>query len=635
MNPSGHAGVRPVEVAMDLENPLSVSDYAEFYEDGNPVPMAAGRVQHVGSESCIWVIFMIWRPGQTEVVGQLKAPERPVRMPPFRPHPAVADNLREVLVDVSRAGSAELSQVENTTARQVWKRTFQADDLWVTQWYYVYNSSREIRFSMQIVYSSDSPSATADLNVNITCGEDFVIDHADLEGVWHSRGGYLVTEELVDGGAWRCWGRIACREKLEPQDATSIEREQQEEEVAAILAGPVYGGPYDCWGERYMGWYTPEVSGVKLNPSRELQVYRRKIESNVRGEFYDPRPLGLNPQAGGTGDQEDFGLVKGTMVFAGFPDYIGLMRHSFMDGVRGVFHLDGEGDFVRAEDHPDWRTWSSKTHFASQEKLGRRASLFYDPDWAGIRSSNGQRWTGIDDQHRSQNNAVALAILTGDHMVLNVLEAYMNVDMAMYPSRVGAPRAIGRLLDCWVKLLRVLPEMRERFDRILQPKLNVWTTQLLYHREEEPQLRVAESKSDPRLGIYRPENGWTVPEPAWSVWEHGLMLVGLASACRNLAWNSALLQVREDIWDTVWKYGSNVETPSRSIRIASTRYYPPGGREVDLEDWMVTDAAGAGVGLWVEAGLEAARPFKATQVPKFDVRTIEWFASTPRAVEDS
>src|SRR5262245_27832948 len=86
--------------------------------------------------------------------------------------------------------------------------------------------------------------------------------------------------------------------------------------------------------------------------------------------------LGLAKEAGQTGDQEDFGVVKMEPVAAtGMPSFLLEAELSVLqEACRPVHFFEADGAPVRADKHPDWVVWSGRTHWhcdMSKDRLGK------------------------------------------------------------------------------------------------------------------------------------------------------------------------------------------------------------------------------------------------------------------------
>src|SRR5262249_50214789 len=116
-------------------------------------------------------------------------------------------------------------------------------------------------------------------------------------------------------------------------------------------------------------------------------------------DLYSQRPRGLLLRAGSTRAQEDFGACKGSLaVTVGDPRYLHEAGHSIYDAFARPFHnREVDGTPLLAQNHPALRTWSQLVHCPTTgDTLGLQCPLPYS--WP----SDG--YSGLDDQHRSQNN---------------------------------------------------------------------------------------------------------------------------------------------------------------------------------------------------------------------------------------
>lgn len=363
------------------------------------------------------------------------------------------------------------------------------------------------------------------------------------------------------------------------------------------------------------------------------------------GSLYEPRPLGLQPDAGRTGDQEAFGSTKGTWALAGQPWWIDQALWSVTGhGLRGFQHFEADGSRVLAENHPDWRTWSGRTFPPrGSDLLGKKAA-----GWGDLRNTG---WSGMDDQHRSTINACAVLALTGDEYVEDLLEHLVETDNAMVEGRLGAPRAIGRLFLDWANMDRVLTGKAKR-DTVANFKKK---QQIVIEHgrglQHDNPVRVLSWGRDPRYGIFDAEGNSL---PCWVVWEHALCLIGLYAAHKRFRLDPKARDLMEGIADTITRYGTfleNVEgqdvwhycatvhypgldTPEEGQPIDPSLYH----RKSDRITWQL-----GGTGTWTLRGLMIAREIltgdvqtRANEIvrqkvgwsPPSDRRSAEWDACT-------
>ncbi len=260
-----------------------------------------------------------------------------------------------------------------------------------------------------------------------------------------------------------------------------------------------------------------------------------------------PGPLGLARNAGQTGDQYDFGVVKLSVVaHSGLPSLLFEASASVLqEACRPVHFFAADGAPVDPAAHPDWIVWSGRTHWhagVSPDRLGKPAP---EPPF----EANG--WTGKDREHWSSNTLGAFALLTGSHWARDELAnearlylAGQTVDPQKSTSGAGAPRGAGRtaLAAAWMYLATGDERLRERI---------VQRTQQVYHAQwpgrtlGPDRVRTMQIHDpDPRMlgGSTR----------YWTPWQDAIAAVGFAATfavtgeprARELAEQLALTVVR-------------------------------------------------------------------------------------------
>lgn len=224
----------------------------------------------------------------------------------------------------------------------------------------------------------------------------------------------------------------------------------------------------------------------RLNPEEDRPERGHGVEAAVeshRGFLahvarprgpWEAVPLGLNPRAGSTGDQQDFGVSKlGPALSVRGGNALHLEEALFSvlaEAQRPTHFREADGSKVRAAEHPLWVVWSGRTHYhpdVSRDRLGK-------PPWFPVYEDHG--WSGKDNQHWSSLNLCGLYQLTGSHLLRSLIEdevelylAGQTVDPRLPTTGRDAPRAVGRTLltACWLWLCTGREDLRKRIlDRV-------------------------------------------------------------------------------------------------------------------------------------------------------------------------
>ena len=216
-------------------------------------------------------------------------------------------------------------------------------------------------------------------------------------------------------------------------------------------------------------------------PDRALRAHlaqrHREFVAGDRsgGDPFAPGPLGMARIAGQTGDQNDFGVVKLSLVAAtGLPSLLLEAEASLLqEACRAVHVFEVDGSPVEPARHPDWVVWAGRTHWhpsVSPDRLGKT-----DPK--APHETHG--WTGKDREHWSSSTMTAFALLTGAHWARSELANESRLYLAgqttkpgWSTSNAGAPRGGGRtaLTAAWIALVNddaaLRARMDERMDRV-------------------------------------------------------------------------------------------------------------------------------------------------------------------------
>jgi hypothetical protein len=274
-----------------------------------------------------------------------------------------------------------------------------------------------------------------------------------------------------------------------------------------------------------------DLAELRNDFARDWGRFVDKLEAG--GDFYDARQFGCSKRPGNTGDQEDFAAVKGTYALvAQEPKALHMLAYAvYADVYRpgaGFYEPDANGVLVPvdAAAHPQWWIWSDYTHYhpsVSRDRMGKTASSF---GWPNIFATT---FHGYDDQHRSQNNLLAVLGLFDDPLAENLVQMRSVPEQKMLLNRVGAPRAVGRLSGAWAHYVTLLddgPE-RDRFMARVDEKLTVVGASSSL-TVPGPVKIIAYGGPDLRRAVYYPPGHPEAGELAasWVPWEHGLYAVG-------------------------------------------------------------------------------------------------------------
>ncbi|MGE3174700.1 MAG: hypothetical protein AB7O97_18855 [Planctomycetota bacterium] len=427
----------------------------------------------------------------------------------------------------------------------------------------------------------------------------------------------LLREQVLGDGQ----GIRRCGALVPPHpDAAALAQLDDADRAAAALAdssaraavlGPVLGatdwsgtGAFGPFGEPAP--LPPWLQGPALR-----QALARRHAAFVAGERQAARAagdpfavfgFGQAKNAGQTGDQYDFGVVKLSVVArSGVPSHLLEVEPSVLqEACRPVHVFEPDGAMVRAADHPEWIVWSGRTHWhceVSRDRLGKPCP---EPPF----ETHG--WTGRDRQHWSNNHLGAFAQLTGAAWARRELEHEVQLylsgqttDPRHTTSGSGAPRGAGRsmLAACWMYLATgdpaLLQRMNERIDRIHWAQ---WAG-----RELGPdQVRtMAVQGPDARMLMGR--------TTYWTPWQDALAATGFAAAHR-LTGNAHARELAEELAITVVRHGFRV-TDSECI-VATALAWHDGAPLSPAQEQDPTQALwsyGTGFNEWALGAVEIAR----------------------------
>jgi hypothetical protein len=506
----------------------------------------AVRGPTVGLQTVFYDVFVGNLPANHRLDGVIKAPPADwPNYPPFRAHAWTDDDMPRLTPSfrltmgngsVHQSPPQQPAMTFGTDARQTWELTTRVGHLVVHWWATIWHLQNVVEWQALVVFS-DARTPAMQVTVQrlqMTLGEPFVVDDAlplgiaaplydsgqdawsvdlvaapvslgDAQGLPVFRGAILATDST------RPW----YYHLLTPDPAL---RGQVNRLLARGGGQPI--GTTD-WTGRWLAFQS--ALSVEAGDAAELasRLQAQQDFMSSPRDLFAPRLLGLNPNAGSTGAQEDFGSSRGAELYLGEPLFGRTWGYHQQAALRPMHYRELDGSQVRQQpDHPQWWTWSQLTHWnggVSPDRLGKPVPV---PAYG----SHG--YGGKDDQHMSSNGLHAIVAAFDWPAYRRLVADEIAVAMAnvrlMEQQPAGAPRAIGRRMladasrwlltgrdDVWGRLVVGFAEKAHRlaFSPLPDFRLTGWHV------------------TDPRVLV--DANG--DPVPAIVVWQEGLAMQGLAA----------------------------------------------------------------------------------------------------------
>ncbi len=557
-------------------------------------------------------------------------------IPEFMPHPWVLDDAIALMPELYGMESEIVSPpklIDQSPAHMRWHLKFKVPSkgLIFEWWADMLHNDPVMPCKGKIVWSDrNNPDGNKTFDVGelkLAIGEFFVMDFQTRKGIQpplQAAGGRWVSvlnDKLVtlnDGAG------IPLSLNLLAFTNKNIENEQQDLEVGdwitdsilnmqAAIVGDVVGACSEWQGDWCAAKNVPESYPGNVHDAEADAIMFRESMSVNFGHF-EPISIGIGKTPGQTGKQEDFGATKGThVVLSNEVSYIPALQFaSYYELFRGINHYEENGEKLKAEDHPQWITWSGRTHWhpgVSPDRLGKEG----DPP-------PGTGWWGYDDQHRSQNNFAAYAMLTDDPLIDDQMAHQLEVDKASYRIKLpnygaGAARAQGRQIGCWAQFLTLTEgEQMQEWKKLIDSRVHQSASQnsMLVNG---PMKALAVISPDGRKRIYKDgQLAATV-----SMWEHGLAIVGLYNAYKNNP-TSELKYVLTAVSETLLQFGWFVEQGRRyvvgdimwndgaAVELKRSNGWDEQGTNPMTQQFVYTEN-GRGINEWTMAGLRVAREF--------------------------
>lgn len=454
------------------------------------------------------------------------------------PHPFVVDASglhRNVESDMVEA-------LELNGVRQVFHRRcrIQGTPIVFDAYAYIYSLQDVVKLTVTFTCSDPrNPQTIRDYlfsEIGIISGEQFIFNFRNTfkTPVGHKledgsiRHALLLNKTIADGQQLRFSGVYACL-PTKPGAFLNLS-----DPVTKIRLDSIYAEmeePIEVWSDWNNAWGA-------FNRVPKVPVTTTVFSIPKDQDFYAYRGIGATKTPSQTGGQEDFGACKAGPWHRGWREYLRTLDYAASDAMRGFHNREADGSPVKFVAHPKLLTWNQRPF-----KLNTDTDTLGKTDFAGKfpPDLNGTRFQTFDDQHRSQNNFNALYALTGNYDLKQVLDDFLQMDLAQVPGRMDSPRAVGRLFLAWANMLELLPPvdattLRAHVLRRHKVVLDNWKGGKL---DESLPIRVLDIGTDPDLVE-------TVPDPAnpgkfitrrvlaWIVWEHSIAAMGYAALARTM-----------------------------------------------------------------------------------------------------
>lgn len=325
-------------------------------------------------------------------------------------------------------------------------------------WFYHYPSSRVIPFELLLACSDPRTKA-----MRQDIDELELLTPADLVPVLRHAPAHGAAPGRLDAGTWRtrllerthfadAQGRAWSGALLLPKGANAVEAAS----LAAELRGPVYAmAQPELWASS--GAWGPFGVLPTAHPEAErtfdahiARAQRFASWAAVPRDPWEPAWLQVARPAQ-TGDQYDFGVTKLAPALAtkgGGPAHIDEALFRAIGLARRLGHYrEADGSPVLQAAHPDLVFWGQVVHWhpgVSPDRLGK------DP-WTQPADSHG--WEGWDREHVSLNGLCGTYLLTGSHLLRELVRSSTESWLLGATTRDGwsttsrgAPRSVGRTL---------------------------------------------------------------------------------------------------------------------------------------------------------------------------------------------
>lgn len=523
-------------------------------------------------------------PGKSEQVVTVRDASNPITEPVFRYSQGLgkSSGFRLFLAttkdsQVTSTGFSDWTTIEDNGMRRVFQSVSRIGHFVANVKLYVYNDQDLIKWELDVTGSDPSTTIrTYDFDELhfLILGDDHLLNirGAARRGVHtlkankHFRLMKSQDGPFGDGQKQSWYGELI----------TLAGNAESTYSAAAALAFPFHGMSQD-WveaGEAFGALGVVPETPVVI-PNGGFQAIANKYVSvwnymNQKGTPWEDYPEGLTKTPGQTGNQLDFGILKGwDILYTGMAELVEIYRFlATEDAKRPGHYLEMDGTQVTHANHPKWVTWSGVTHWhfnVSKDRLGKT-----DPN--AIMNSNG--WVGKDWEHMSSNLLYIASLLTGSYQLRDEQNHEVEYYLAGHtvPSEFpgwstnsrGEPRGFGRthlaLLhhDTILDREDILNKAMDRFEQVIR---FAWTG-----ASNNP-VQPWSLTNDPRVFPNR--------QTAWVPWNNQLGWIGIVALWRATQ-DPNVQQVMVDWGKTIINWGFRINA-NGSVDLGHGCKWLPGG----------------------------------------------------------
>lgn len=331
--------------------------------------------------------------------------------------------------------------------RVAWRCRFPVPiDLTIEGWWTLWPDQDSVDISLQAIWGTTATQGmSAELGeLSLVIGERPVIDHARRKGLpepaWLTDFGGVWKQALATPRPWGRGSRVQWSGALLCLPAgekwASLPGDERHKLLAARLDGPVCaisGSWSSGWGG--LSELPERPPGAAVNAAARWSEFKLA----PAGDEYQQRQYGQPKEAGTTGEQADFGCMRGELAAVMLePWSVHDMRYQVQSwGLRPTSNREPDGRPVVAGQHQRLTTYNQRPDSRlGQDLLGWPRDVPYA--WPG------SGYGTADDQHRTDNLLVACWLTTRDPAVGSVISDLLEMDLARYWPPLGAPIASPR-----------------------------------------------------------------------------------------------------------------------------------------------------------------------------------------------
>ena len=446
------------------------------------------KLRDIGEHSTLYGALIHLKPGRSEwkFSPDTTLPQQNMRN--FVIHPAVSDDLREIIPEVTvHSGAGKrviplkgMKPIEKNEARVVYELLFSDGEYHTTFIYTIWALESSVRIQAETVWCDhredtdfaipcdavvytfkNAAKNKLDIWSDFALTDKISISNNTNEIRWVPPNGHLGYAE-----AYRFDGYLFNSLDEDNPTLNDIPNELAEESIRA--QGPIVG-VFQEW-DNFLAYGARPETFEHCYGQAATEVFHFNGSLGIEKDLFQKRKYSCDLRPGIAGGQPAFGSTKGGPVLTGLEPYL-LRAYCWGmadEALRPVHRREPDGSIVLMRNHPEHRSWMQTTHQNSKDFLGKGKMQ--------PRTNNrGSKRYGHDENHVADYMSAYFA-LTGDYMAERWYISMLQGELATINSYVGwlsTDRGQGRVAQFYANACLLLPQFRQDIIDVMMKRTDI------------------------------------------------------------------------------------------------------------------------------------------------------------------